>query len=45
MVRSIMEQDLVLWEKMPMAFAFLKWLGIPQELVYAEQIMVGLRPA
>jgi alpha-1,2-mannosyltransferase len=45
MVRSIMEQDLVPWEKMPTAFVFFRWLGIPQDLAYAGQIMVAIAAA
>lgn len=45
MVRSIMERALVPWEKMPTAFVFLRWLGIPQELAYAGQIAVAVAAA
>jgi len=41
-VRSIMERDLVPWEKMPTAFVFLRWMGVPQELAYAGQIAIAL---
>jgi hypothetical protein len=45
MVRSIMERGLVPWEKMPTAFVFLGWMGVPQELAYAGQIAVAMAAA
>jgi alpha-1,2-mannosyltransferase len=45
MVRSIMEEGLVPWEKMPSAFVFLRWLGVPQALAYAGQITVAMSVA
>jgi hypothetical protein len=45
MVRSIMERDLVPWEKMPTAFVFLRWMGIPQELAYVGQVVTAIGAA
>jgi hypothetical protein len=44
-VRTVMEEGLLSWAKMPSAFIFLRELGVPQGLAYAAQIVTALGAA
>jgi hypothetical protein len=45
LVREIMEAGLLRWEKMPSAFIFFRYLGLPVLLSYALQAMTALGAA
>ncbi|MGB3809561.1 MAG: glycosyltransferase family 87 protein [Parvibaculum sp.] len=45
LVREVMEQGLLRWYKMPSAFIFFRYLGVPTSIAYALQVLTALGAA